>query len=316
MSFLEADFPTNLSYGTSGGPGFRTHIIEVDSGAEERVARWSGAGRRRYNAAYSIKSYDDLLAVQKFFILTQGSAKGFRFKDFGDFNSSSNGISSTSNVDQLIGVGNGTTTQFQLVKRYTNGLTTQVRNITKPVAGSVSIAVAGVNQASGWTVDTTTGIVTFSSAPASGNITAGFEFRVPVRFGQEVDDLLAFRWDDFGSGSFPSIPLVELVDEGVINDEFFYGGAASFSSADSISISPQSGRVVSVNMTTTGKAVTLPNFTSLPLGGPYFYLANTGSNSWDLKSHTGSTIRSVASGVRVMIVLGVDGSNNKAWYVI
>ena len=43
------------------------------------------------------------------------------------------------------------------------------------------IAFGGLKQASGGSVDTTTGLVTFSAAPGSGvAITAGFEFDVPV----------------------------------------------------------------------------------------------------------------------------------------
>jgi uncharacterized protein (TIGR02217 family) len=51
------------------------------------------------------------------------------------------------------------------------------------VAGTVRIALDGVELASGWSVDATTGIVTFAAAPGAGvAITAGFEFDVPVRF--------------------------------------------------------------------------------------------------------------------------------------
>ena len=48
------------------------------------------------------------------------------------------------------------------------------RSIAKPVTGSVRVALAGVEQMSGWSVDTTTGLVTFAQAPGAGvAITAG-----------------------------------------------------------------------------------------------------------------------------------------------
>jgi uncharacterized protein (TIGR02217 family) len=76
------------------------------------------------------------------------------------------------------------------------------------VAGSVSVALDGVAQASGWSVDTTTGQITFTTAPASGVIvTAGFEFDVPVRFDT---DQLDVTHDLERLGSITSIPLIEV----------------------------------------------------------------------------------------------------------
>jgi uncharacterized protein (TIGR02217 family) len=111
-------------------------------------------------------------------------------------------------TDQSIGTGDGTTTAFQLVKRYASGAQSWTRAIAKPVAGSVRIALSGVEQPSGWSVDTTTGVVTFSAAPGSDvAITAGFEFDVPVRFDTDVLDVTL---DLERLGSITSIPLLEL----------------------------------------------------------------------------------------------------------
>jgi uncharacterized protein (TIGR02217 family) len=58
----------------------------------------------------------------------------------------------------------------------------EVRTITKPVAGTVKVYLDGVEQLWGWSVDTTTGVVTFGTAPAMGvEVTADCEFDVPVR---------------------------------------------------------------------------------------------------------------------------------------
>jgi uncharacterized protein (TIGR02217 family) len=66
------------------------------------------------------------------------------------------------------------------VKRYTSGSQTWTRTITKPVAGTVRTALDGAEQLGGWSVDTTTGVVTFDSAPTAGvSVTAGFAFHVP-----------------------------------------------------------------------------------------------------------------------------------------
>ena len=108
----------------------------------------------------------------------------------------------------MIGTGDGTVTQFQLVKRYSSGAQSWTRAITKPVAGTVTIALNGATQASGWSVSTATGLVTFTTAPAAGvAITAGFEFDVPVRFDTDALDITL----DFERlGSITSIPLVEI----------------------------------------------------------------------------------------------------------
>jgi len=72
----------------------------------------------------------------------------------------------------------------------------------------VRIALSGVEQLSGWSVDTATGVVTFSAAPGAGvAITAGFEFDVPVRFDTDVLDVTL---DLERLGSITSIPLLEL----------------------------------------------------------------------------------------------------------
>ena len=111
-------------------------------------------------------------------------------------------------VDQQIGTGTGSQQTFQLAKRYTSGAQTWVRTITKPVAGTIRVALGMVEQMSGWTVDTTTGVVTFTTAPAGGvAVRAGFEFDVPVRFDSDTLDVTL----DFERlGSITAIPLLEI----------------------------------------------------------------------------------------------------------
>ena len=80
--------------------------------------------------------------------------------------------------------------------------------IAKPVAGTVRVALGTVEQMSGWTLDATTGVVTFTTAPGNGVIVrAGFEFDVPVRFDT---DMLDVTLDIERLGSITSIPLIEI----------------------------------------------------------------------------------------------------------
>jgi len=94
------------------------------------------------------------------------------------------------------------------VKAYASGAQTWTRTITKPVSGTVVVAIGGVVQASGWSVDIATGIVTFTTAPVNGAaITAGYQFDVPVRFDT---DRLDVTHDIERLGSITSIPLIQV----------------------------------------------------------------------------------------------------------
>jgi len=76
------------------------------------------------------------------------------------------------------------------------------------VAGTVRVALGTVEQLTGWTLDATTGVVTFTTAPGNGVIVrAGFEFDVPVRFDT---DMLDITLDIERLGSITSIPLLEI----------------------------------------------------------------------------------------------------------
>jgi uncharacterized protein (TIGR02217 family) len=65
-----------------------------------------------------------------------------------------------------------------------------------------------VVQAQGVNIDFTTGLVTFGKAPKlDEEVTADFEFDVPVRFDTDHLDL---SMDSFSVGSWGNIPLVEV----------------------------------------------------------------------------------------------------------
>jgi uncharacterized protein (TIGR02217 family) len=135
--------------------------------------------------------------VQAFFRARFGKAYGFRFKDWSDYQA----------VGQNIGTGNGSLTAFQLTKTYVSGGNTYVREIKKPVTGTVKIYLNSVLQGAGYTVDLTTGIVNFTVAPGAGvAVTADYDFDVPVRFDT---DMLAVRIDGPAQYMWDSIPIVE-----------------------------------------------------------------------------------------------------------
>ena len=209
-AFHEILFPLDIALRSAGGPQRRTDVVTLGSGAEERNARWAHS-RRRYDAGYGVKTHESLSQVVAFFEERRGRLYGFRWRDRLD-NSSAAPDASVSATDQTIGAGDGATASFALSKTYGSVYSPYQRPIVKPVAGSVRIAVAGSEVAGGatFTVDETTGIVTFLAGhiPASGAaVTAGFLFDVPVRFDT---DYLEVDLSAFAAGAIPKIPLVEI----------------------------------------------------------------------------------------------------------
>jgi uncharacterized protein (TIGR02217 family) len=197
MTSSEARFPEDIAYGSAGGPVFSTSIVTNAGGYEKRGSHWQTA-RAVYNVAHGVKSKAQLDVLIAFFRARKGRAHAFRFKDWSDYQA----------VGQVIGVGNGTETSFQLVKTYVSGAEMDTRIITKPVAGTVAIYTSDTLQTSGVSIDIATGRVMFSSPPGNGIvIKADFEFDVPVRF--ETDQLVA-QLDNDGLYSWSDIALVEV----------------------------------------------------------------------------------------------------------
>lgn len=108
-------------------------------------------------------------------------------------------------TDQVLGVGDGARTVFQLVKTGAEGAPDRV--ISKPDAASVRLAVDGI-ETNGAEVDGTTGRVTFETPPTEGaTVTAGFRFDVPVRFDT---DRLEVTLESFDAGRMAAVPLIEI----------------------------------------------------------------------------------------------------------
>lgn len=207
--FHDIRFPLSISRGASGGPERRTDVVVLGSGAEERNARWADS-RRSYDAGYGVSSLDELHEVIAFFEERRGRLHGFRWRDPADWKSCAP-ERMPSALDQTLGIGDGARAVFDLIKTYGGAHAPYARRITKPVAGSVTVAVAGiVEPATTHTVDYTNGRVTFFAAhlpPLGQPVSAGFEFDVPVRFDT---DRLEINMAGFRAGAIPSIPLVEV----------------------------------------------------------------------------------------------------------
>ena len=176
-AFHDVQFPTRISYGARGGPTFNTTVRQLRSGQESRNANWS-ATRRRYDVTTAIQDEADKDEFLSFFINRKGKAHGFRFKDWADY----------SIVAGQIGVGDNVETQFQIIKTYNDGSYQTVRNITRPIGSTLKVYFDAVEQVSGFSLNDSTGIITFTTPPASPVvITVDCEFDTPCRF--DIDEL-------------------------------------------------------------------------------------------------------------------------------
>jgi uncharacterized protein (TIGR02217 family) len=200
--FDDVVFPIEIGAQASVAPTFSTNVVTSASGYEARNVNWSQA-RLRFDAGPGVRGDAELETLIAFFRARRGPAVGFRFRDPYDFSSSGmTGVPAAS--DQAIGTADGMTTRFELVKTYGSG---EQRRITRPVAGSVRVAVDGSELVSGWTLGGN-GVIEFAEAPAAGAaVSAGFLFDVPVRF---AEDRLEVNRATFLAGEAPSVPLVEV----------------------------------------------------------------------------------------------------------
>lgn len=199
--------PVGVEQGAVGGPRFRTTINVATSGKEQRIAEWDLA-RGEWDISYGIQTLEDLRDVIKLYYARMGRAFPFRFKDWSDYQATS----------QSIGTGDGTTAAFQLVKTYTDTVLTYSRTILLPVSGTLRMFVAGVEKFTNvsppeWTANYSTGVVTFAAGhiPTAGQaVTATFDFDVPVRFD---DDHLKISLTTSVVGSIPPITISEVIGE-------------------------------------------------------------------------------------------------------
>lgn len=208
MNFHEIRFPASLSFGSIGGPERHTDVVTLANGYEERNTPWRHS-RRRYDAGVAMRSLDDIETLIAFFEARQGQIFGFRWKDWTDYKSGG-ARAEVAYDDQVIAVGDDVTSELQLVKQYRSGQQVYERPITKPVAGTVRVGLGGDEQQEGihYEVESETGIIRFMHPPNDGvEITAGFEFDVPVRF--DIDRIQT-SLASFQAGDAPNVPIVEV----------------------------------------------------------------------------------------------------------
>lgn len=177
MAFLSQRLPVEVEIGAVCRIDEDIEIVTTDGLWEVRNARHSQP-LRKFDVSFPAGDYDSTIieAVKNQFAVARGPLNPFRFQDWSDYKLEM----------EQIGVGNGVATTFQITKTYTSGSDTHIRPITRPVS-AIQVYKNGVLQVSGYSVDYTTGIITFTPAVTNGHaVVVNGEFDVPVRFDPEL----------------------------------------------------------------------------------------------------------------------------------
>jgi uncharacterized protein (TIGR02217 family) len=294
----DAVFPSQIAVDSTFGWGFQTAILTSQSGSEQRVAR-RDVPQHVGDVSTGLLDPEQLLELKAFHLARRGALYGFRFKDPLDHLSTDEDPCDPATVvaytDQVIGTGdNEGTNSFQLTKTYASDNYNYVRKITKPMQGTVvvGVVVSGtptlLTTPSDYTVDYSTGIVTLSDPPGTGeDVLAGFEFHTPVRFEEDADRAIEVAFQEYKYGSIPRIGIAEILDGGIAADEFWYGGSFLFESPGTetggapvqVAMSGTQGRYNRIDFSSAGGQIVLPFAEGVAPGGPHFYIHNVGSAS-------------------------------------
>jgi hypothetical protein len=196
-SFHEILFPEDISYGSSGGPGFNTTVIELSSGHEQRNINWSRR-RRPTRSAKRSRLANRWKKSWTSSTLANGKAYGFRFKDWMDYQL----------VHEPIAVGDGVTRTFQVDQDLrAEGFPFVRRSASSTPAPSPSTSTR--TRRAGSPCRWTTTPASSRSPPHRQWASRHRRRRVP-RAGPLRHDEIKINHDDWELMSWPSIPLVEI----------------------------------------------------------------------------------------------------------
>lgn len=197
MTFYAVELDICPAYGWQGGPLARTRIRSLRNGHERRNVE-ADVARHRFTLPFqNIKNMEYLSELKNAHMAMYGMAHSFLVKDWSDY---------TADGEDL-GLAPSGQTPVQLVRNYSFGPVTRVRDITKPVV--VTVYQDGV--AKPGTTDPLTGLFTPTTNWTPGaTLTWTGEFRVPVRFD---NDFLAFSIDGRNQGEAFVNGSVELIED-------------------------------------------------------------------------------------------------------
>lgn len=313
MAFHNVSLPSDVQYQSVAGAGFSTIIQESASGHEYRVAR-QAQGRHRFTLRKELQSEAEAKAVKAFALGRRGSLHSFRLKDWSDYTTADDGITAPATTDQVIGIGDGTETTFQLIKLYDeSGDAPYPRVLTLPVDGTVVAAINGTPTTS-FTISGD-GQIVFGTAPVlDAVITAGCEFDVPVRFTKAFDEWASMQADAWQTWSFPDMGCIEVLSEVEMPERWASGGGREWgATAQNVLLSFNDGKLHSIAASAAMSAF-LPPIARIPSGRIFTVHVPTGSaGSVQVRDDSGTAVGSAIAAGETKFVDLVRGTSTSTW---
>jgi uncharacterized protein (TIGR02217 family) len=160
--------------GFTGGPDWRTRIVDLANGNENRNADWS-MPKYRFTGDYLLLLPQERNEIMAALNVCRGRLHTIRFKDWNDYKIE----------NESLGTGDGGSAPRQLTKSYAFGSEILSRYIILPIASSVIVTANGSPLSV--TVDDQTGEITPTTTWPSGQaiVVTYAEFDCKVRFGAD-----------------------------------------------------------------------------------------------------------------------------------
>lgn len=190
--FLDIRFPEKISYGSVGGPSYASRVLSNPAGREQIITLWDAS---KIEWTFDRKVWTDELVTQllDFWHVVGGIGPGFRFKDWSDYYigmrrlTPNAALTHDAALAHEFAEGDGAETEFQLERVRSFGAHERRVKITRPVADDFVLYEFDdpdwVEIESGFTLNASTGLVTFDVAPADGlRLAWGGKYDYPVRF--------------------------------------------------------------------------------------------------------------------------------------
>lgn len=212
MAFKEVRLNIYISYDSQSGPSYKTSVIELPSGAEQRIGWWT-TGRKQWKIKKELLSRADILELETFFRTMKGKLHGFRLRDWLSYKQ----------VDAPMGVIDNTHGQMQFLYSESVTSSTEIQKVTKPVLAAdvendstqfdyspdITLKRDGSPWTSGgnWTIDRNTGIITYASSQNGHTITWSGSYDWPVRF--DSDEAM-FHREGLDIHDWSDISMIEL----------------------------------------------------------------------------------------------------------
>lgn len=213
-AFHEIRFNIDIAYGSTGGPTYKTFILELPSGDESRQGFWS-KGRKKWTVSKELLNRVDINALDAFYRARKGRLYGFRWRDWNNYRIP---VNTPASLPLLT----NTTAQLQFV--YPDSINAETQIVRKPVlVADVNNTVGArwyapdiivyrgtsstVYASSNYTIDRTTGVITFGSSQAGQDLWWSGSYDWPVRF--DTDEAM-FHTEELDMQDWQQITLIEL----------------------------------------------------------------------------------------------------------